>query len=409
MHVGTITFDWYLTDARVIRLVEAAANARCKVDVICLRQPHQKRYEVCDGVHVYRMPMSRGFGRPLPVTILCWCWFLLLAGITVTWLHLRHPYDVIHVHNMPDFLVFSTVLPKLLGATIILDIQDVSPELMAVKARGRFSDLVIRLARWQEHISTAFADYVVTVGWPFEQLLEQRGVPREKLTVIINSTDPRVFPPTLRRPILPETGWQERPFILLYYGTVAERHGLDTAVRALALARYAVPQLRLEIKGQGEYLPEVKQLAEELGVSERVGLHPGTPYKEVAHFVVEADAGIIPYRCDGFTDLLLPTKAYEMAWMHIPIIASDTPAIRSMFRPGSIALCDPASPESFAAAIIDLYQHPEKRAQMVVAASEDYEPYRWELVAERYVQLLADLSQKRVQKQRFIASEEGEL
>jgi Glycosyl transferase 4-like len=85
MHVGTITFDWYLTDARVIRLVEAATDAGCKVDVICLRQPHEKFYEVCNGVHVYRVPMSRGFGRrSLPVTILCWCWFLLLAGVRVT-------------------------------------------------------------------------------------------------------------------------------------------------------------------------------------------------------------------------------------------------------------------------------------------------------------------------------------
>jgi len=83
--------------------------------------------------------------------------------------------------------------------------------------------------------------------------------------------------------------------------------------------------------------------------------------------------------------------------MNIPIIASDTPAIRSMFRPGSIVLCDPASPESFAEAIVDLYQHTEKRAQMVAAAAEDYEPYRWEVIAQRYVQLLEALSGKQAQ------------
>ena len=77
--------------------------------------------------------------------------------------------------------------------------------------------------------------------------------------------------------------------------------------------------------------------------------------------------------------------------MHRPIIASDTYAIRSMFRPESIYLCDPTRPESFAEAMIDLFQHPEKRAAMIVSAAEDYLPYRWELMAETYQQLLRSL------------------
>ena len=394
-HIGTITFDWYLTDARVIRLVEAAADAGYRVDVICLRQPNAKSYEVYNGVHIYRVPMSRGFGRSLPVTLLCWCWFLLLAAVTVTWLHLKRPFNVIHVHNMPDFLVFSTLFPKLLGAKIILDVQDVSPELMAAKANSRLQAVVVPLAKLQERISTTFADHVVTVGWPFEKLLLQRGVPEEKLTVIINSTDPKVFPTSLREPILTETPRASRPFTLMYYGTVAERHGMDIAVRALALALRVVPHLRLDIKGHGEHLFKVKQLTEELGLSDHVVFWESSPYREIVNFIVQGDVGIIPYQCDGFTDLLLPTKAYELAWMHRPIIASNTPAIRSMFRSESIALCDPSSPESFAEAIIDLYQHPEKRASMVANAAEDYEAYRWEVMTQRYQRLLISLTSKR--------------
>src|SRR5579859_7709488 len=198
IHVGTITFDWYPYEPRVLRLVQAAVDAGHRVDVICLRRSHEKVYEVLDGVHVYRMPMSRGFGLPLPITVLIWGWFLLLAGATVTWLHMKRAFDVIHVHNMPDFLVFSALFPKLLGAKIVLDIQDVSPELMAIKAKRFLRGLVIYLAIWQERISTSFANHVITVGWPFEELLLQRGVPKEKLTVIINSADPKLFPPSRR-------------------------------------------------------------------------------------------------------------------------------------------------------------------------------------------------------------------
>lgn len=405
LRVVAITFDWYPYEVRALRTAEAAVHAGYEVDVISLHRPWERRYEVFHGVHVYRMPMSRGVGGSLLSRILQYCWFFLLAGITVTWLHLRRHYDVVHVHNMPDFLVFSALFPKLLGAKIILDVQDVTPELMGAKAKGRHRGLVIRLATWQERFSTAFAHHVVTTGWLFEELLVQRGVPKEKITSILNSADPSLFPSARQCPPPFESAKQGQPLILMYHGTLAERNGLDTAIRALALARRVVPQLRLDIQGDGDYLPFLKQLVVELGVSDSVVFSGICPADKLVDFVVHGDVGIIPYRRDGFAELVLPTKAYEFAWMHRPIIASDTRAIRSMFRSESIVLCDSSKPESFAEAIIDLYRHPEKRAFMAANAAQDYMPYRWELMAERYQRLLVSLCQK--QEQYPIVSNRG--
>ena len=404
LHIAAITFDWYPFHLRVRRLAEAAVDAGYEVDVICLRQSHEKRYEVYNGVYIYRMPMNRSFGPSLPVAILSWCWFMLLAGVTLTRLHLRHPYDVIHVHNMPDFLVFSTLLPKLLGAKIILDVQDVSPELIAAKAQGPLRELLRHLAMWEERFSTAFSDHVVTVGWPFEELLLQRGVAKKKLTNILNSADPKIFPPISRQPVPIESNKDARPFSIMYHGNLAKRNGLDTAIRALALARRTVPHLRLDIRGWGEEWPVLQQLAVDLEVGDHVVFSSAGPAEELADFILHGDVGIIPYQCDGFMELVLPTKAYEFAWMRRPIIASDTRALRAMFRPESIVLCDSTKPESFAEAIIDLYHHPEKRAQLVANAAQDYKPYRWEREAERYIQLLAFLARKPLQERRPIVS-----
>jgi glycosyltransferase involved in cell wall biosynthesis len=407
LRICAITFDWYPFDVLVRRTAEAAADAGYTVDVICLRQPGEIARESCKGVRVHRIPMYRSFGRSLPRTLLDWCCFLVLAGMMVTRLHLRRRYDVIHVHNIPDFLVFCALIPKLLGAKIILEVQDVSPELLAAKAKGRMlRGAIIRFATWQERLSSAFADHVITVGEPFARLLRKRGIPAEKLTIILNSADPKLFPPlriadqsalgAINRPLQGDVSTpsasEERPFILMYHGTVAERNGLDTALRAFALARQVIPHLRFDIQGRGEHLPYVKQLAQALGVSERVVFTDPCSSDELVDFVLHGDVGIIPYRSDGFMDLVLPTKAYEFALMQRPIIASDTPAIRSMFRAESVMLCDPTNPTSFAEAIIDLYQHPGKREQLVASAAEDYRPYRWEIMAQRYQQLLLSLS-----------------
>lgn len=394
--IAVITFDRYPFEPRALRLAEAAANGANEVDVLCLRGAGEKSFEIYNGVHIYRLPMHRSVGGSLPTMVVQWCLFLLMAGIRVARLHRGRRYDIVHVHNMPDFLVFAALIPKLRGAKVILDVQDVSPELMAAKARGALKPLVKRLALWQEHISTSFADHIVTTGWLFEEILVQRGVPQAKITSILNSVDPRVFP-LERLQVAPIR--QDRPFILMYHGTLAERNGLDIAIRAVALARHTIPHLELHIQGDGEQLPYLKQLATELGIQNNVLFTPPSPIDTLADFVAHGDVGIIPYRTNGFAELVLPTKGYEYAWMRRPIIASNTRAIRSMFRPGSIALCDPQRPESFADAIIDLYQHPEKRTAMINSAAEDYHPYQWENLARDYQQLLVTLSSSQGDKQ----------
>src|SRR5436309_15588307 len=96
--VCVITYDWYPHEVRALRSAEAAVSAGYDVAVICLRQPDKKSYEVYNGVRIYRLPVSRCSGGSLLITLLHWCWFLLLAGITVTWLHLKRRYNVVHVH-----------------------------------------------------------------------------------------------------------------------------------------------------------------------------------------------------------------------------------------------------------------------------------------------------------------------
>lgn len=398
LHIATVAYEYCLIHGRVRGLAEAAVDAGHQVDIISLRQPQEKRHEVYEGVNVYRVPLQRGWSSSIPVTIFRWCLFTLMAGITLTRLHLKHRFDVIHVHTMPDFLVFSALLPRLLGAKVIIDVQDASPELMAQKTRGRLRNFVKLLATCQERISTNFADHVVTVGCTGEQVLMSRGVPREKLTSIHNSSDPKLFPPSRRIPPSSQSNKQDAPFILMYHGTVEEWQGLDVAIRALALARHAIPRLRLDIKGFGHQLPAIKQLAIDLGVSEHVVFSDKCPIGEVVDFVAHGDVGIIPYQKGGYMELVLPVKAFEFAWMHKPMIASDTRGMRSIFRPESVAYCDPSKPESFAEAIIDLYKHPEKQTTLIANAAEDYMPYSWETEARRYQQLLVSLRPGKLEK-----------
>ena len=396
LRMAVIIFDPYPYEIRAQRLAEAAADAGVEVDAICLSLDGGARLpDQFNGVRIYPLPMARSIGAPLAVTVVEWVRFLALAAVKVTQLHQRRHYDVIHVHNMPDFLVFAALIPKLRGARVILDVQDVSPELMAAKAGKRLRRLLYTLAAAQERISTAFADYVVTVGWPFEQRLRARGVPQAKLTSFINSADPKVFPASLQGPIPFDARGAHGPFRFMFYGTISRRLGIDTAIRALALARQEEPQLELDIMGSGDDIAAFQALAAELGVRDVVRFRDAVaPGPELADFVVSHDAGIVSYHADGFADLLLPTKAYEMAWLRRPMIVSNTPAIRSMFRPESVMLCDSESPEEFAQAMARLARSAALRTALVANAAHDYERFRWEHERERYNALLQSLVER---------------
>ena len=409
VRVCAITSDCYPQDPLVRRTAEAGARAGNEYHVICSMAEGQQKYELFNGVHVHRIrigtrqgkALGRISARPLMEMLALWTVFAFLSFNKVARLHFKLKFDVVHVHNLPDFLVFAALIPKFFGARVILHVQDVAPELMAVKARGISRTITVALATWQERASTLFADHVLTVGWPFEKPLLERGVPQEKLSSVLNSADPNIF--TVEKRTKPFLGQPtaERPIVLMYSGTCAKRNGLDIAIRAVAKAKSAAPHLRLHLRGSGEFIPYCKQLAQELNIADSVVFLPYGSLESVADFVAQGDIGIIPYRSDGFMDLVLPTKAYEFAVMRRPFIASNTAGVRSLFRPVSVMLCEPSDIDSFASAITELYWHPEKRAQLVASAEQDYAPYRWELMAERYCQLISSLSSGNGTQQRL--------
>src|SRR5262249_59496544 len=163
--------------------------------------------------------------------------FFWLAAVRLTKLHRRRRYRVIHVHNLPDFLVFAAAIPKLRGVPVILDLHDLMPEFYRGRFEGNGSGLgwAIRL---QERLSRRFADHVITVSEQWRTALVGRGVPEGKCSVVMNVADERVFAP---RP----SAASSSEFRLLYHGTVAYRYGLDLALEAVAKVRAEIPEIRL--------------------------------------------------------------------------------------------------------------------------------------------------------------------
>src|SRR5687767_9622407 len=99
------------------------------VDVICLMDDGEPKRQTLHGVDVMRLPLKRRRGGMLGY-VAQYGAFIAMAFAVLAARSLTRRYDVVYVHNMPDVLVLSALVPKLLGAKVILDLHDPMPELM---------------------------------------------------------------------------------------------------------------------------------------------------------------------------------------------------------------------------------------------------------------------------------------
>lgn len=384
-----VVHSYYPADPRVRREAEALVGDGWSVDVVCLRSKGELATEDCGGVRVYRLPVRRHRGGGLAVYLLEYAAFFALASLWIVRLHLRRRYDVLQAHNMPDFLVFTGLIPRLLGARVVLDIHDLVPELYSLRFGAGTRHPVVELTRWVERLSVAFADHVVTAGEPFRRRLVEAGAPPAKVSVVMNSADPGLF-----RPVGADGAGKggNGHFRLVYHGGLFERYGLDVAIKAVGRLREAIPGLSFDIYGEGEALADLARLVRELGLSARVRLRGYVPIDQIPGAVATADLGVVPYRRNHFNDLLYPTKAFEYIALGVPVIVSRTAAVAALFAAVPEMFFEPDDVDGLAARILALYREPEQRERVRLAASAAYSPHAWDSQRRRYVALMRRLA-----------------
>jgi glycosyltransferase involved in cell wall biosynthesis len=375
-----------LGETRVERESQALLRCGYTVDVICLRGPGEQPREMVGGVTVYRLPVRRNKARSAAAQLLEYMLFLLLAAIRLARLHLRWPYRVVQVHNLPDFLVFSALPARIMGARVILDIHDLMPEFFGARFDKSFDSWPVRLVRLQERLACRFADAVIVVSDHWRRTLIGRGVPADKCCVVMNVADDTIFRPPPVEPPLPR---HPNGLRLVYHGNLTWRYGLDLAIRAVEHVRDDIPGIHLTLLGAGDAVDALRALIEELAVGRHVELIPELrSTEELPAIIGAADLGIAPYRNDPFTDGLLPTKLMEYAALGMPAVAARTSAIESTFGGTMVALFEPGDVDDLAGCLLALHHDPSLLANLRAGAVRFNERYNWPEIGATYVALV---------------------
>jgi glycosyltransferase involved in cell wall biosynthesis len=379
-------------EPRVEREAKALIQRGYQVDVICLRNNQEKPFERVDGVDIFRLPVQRHRGVGPAFQMIEYMTFFILAFFRLSLLYFQRRYDSVQIHNLPDFLVFAALVPKLGGARIILDLHDLMPEFFASSFKTGMKSAAVRLLLVQEKLSCWFADHVITVTELWRRSLIRRGVAEEKVSVVMNVADAAIF----QRLPIPVTGAEPKPtnsFNLFYHGTLAHRYGIDLLIEALAKLRSQIPGIQLVIHGRGEYIEELRRQAKELNVESLITFSTQyLPMTDVPRLIQQADLGIVPYRRDIFTDGILPTKLMEYVALGVPVLAADTPIIRQYFSEAMVQYFQPGDANDLARNILWLYEHRDRLAALAQNADQFNQQYSWNRIADSYAETLHRLS-----------------
>lgn len=378
-------------ETRVQREAEALLEAGHDVDVICPRRPDDAPRDTHRGVNIYRVAKRWRRKEGLLAQLLEYIGFFCLASLKLAKLHRQRRYDVVQAHNVPDFLVFTALLPKLTGARVILDLHDLMPEFYQGRSGQAPDSPSVRLVLMQERLCCRFADHVITVTEHWREALIQRGVPPEKCSVVMNLADDRVFQPLPIGRTYSSEG--DSRFRLLYHGGMPARYGLDMILQAVHRLRSQIPGIHLTLVGGGDQLESLKRLANELDLNENhVEFIPGVPVDQLPPLIAAADVGVVPYHGDAFTASLLPTKLMEYAAMGLPAVVARTDAISRYFDESMVEFFTPEDVEGLTLCLLCLYTERERLAELAQGIRKFNERYNWPKESVAYIRMVDRLA-----------------
>lgn len=375
----------YPLDVRVAREVRAALAQGYDVDVFALRQKGEPRQERLDGVRIFRMPFSHRPGAGILSLLWEYVGFTLAASMRVGMRALRDRYEVVQIHNPPDFLILAALVPRFLGARVILDIHDLSPDMFAMRFEKRpGARIVDRMLRAVERWAACHADAVITVHEPYQRELVARGVPARKTSVVMNALDEGLLP------AVDHGAHAAKGFRVVYHGTITPPYGVHLLVEAAALLADEIPDLSVEVYGHGDSLPQIASLSQELGVADRLHLCGRfLPQTEVLERVVGANVGVIPNLANRLNRFALSTKLFEYVALGIPVVSADLPTIREHFSETEILFFRPGDPGSLAETLLAVVRDGPAASARAAAALQRYRrEYSWSANAKRYAAIL---------------------
>lgn len=371
-------------DRRVWQEAITLRDAGYTVSVICpVGGPYTKRYELLEGIHVFRHPLPHEADGALGYAVeygTALFWELLLSIKA----YFKVGFDVIQACNPPDLIFLVAGLWKhLFGKRFVFDHHDITPELYEAKFghRGFFHQLLLFL----ERRTFRLADVSIATNDTFKEIAVRRGgLSPDRVHVVRSIPNLERFKRTAPDASLK----QGRRHLVGYVGIMGAQDGVDLLVEAMADIVHTRKRndVHCLVVGSGTELPHLRRLALLRGVDEHITFTGFLSGPELMQALSTFDVGVIPDPKNGYNDKISMNKVFEYMTLGIPFVQFDLDEGRKIAGKAALYATD-NSPASLAQRLCEMLDdEPARQAQAAEGMKRAARLLNWD--AER-AQLLA--------------------
>lgn len=379
--VCMVVYSYYPMDQRVRREAESLVERGAEVDIICARDNDEGKIGEHRGVRIYRLPLHiRKYKSPTQY-VYQFTLFLLMAAFLLSIKYFKKGYHVVHVHSIPDFLVFCAIIPRLFGAKIVLDLHEMNPEVHAVRLGLPLRHWAVLPILWAEKASTRFAHQAITTNDTRLKIIKRRTGAND-IDVIMNLPKENLYKLRDMSKFIKEWDLQDK-FVLSYAGTLNPERELDVVFKAISIAKKRIPGITLVICGYGDddYIQYLKELILEKELEDNIIFVGYVSLEELLNYVAISNVAISPYANNPSQNLGLPTKAFEYLMVPKPIIMSGLHVMRKTFG-RYVLYYEPSNAKDLADKIFEIFSKENEWNGIAVKAQkaifEKYDPRKME-------------------------------
>jgi len=370
--VCMVVHEYYPKDFRVRRESEALVEEGYQVDVICLKGQFENFKDTWKGVRIHRLPVRRHRGSPLLVYLMEYSTFFFLTSFKLLCLNIRSKFDIIHVHNPPDFLVFVALIPKLFGTKVIFDVHDRVTLLYLSRFGLQENHPFMHFIAFVERLAINFVDSLIVAVNVYKKMFIEIGIPERKIEVVLNTADGKYFYPRKSSNVE-----EDKKLKLFHHGTLVKRYGVDILIEAAGLLKKRGLDFCLEIYGEGDFRSHLDELVKKLKLEKSVFLKGFLQLDYLPEKIAEADLCIVPNRKDAFLDTILPTKLLEYIVMEKPVIVSRTKGVLEFFSENEVTFFEPEDEKDLAEKIVSFIKNPIPFQDKILKAKKKYKDISW--------------------------------
>lgn len=288
-------------------------------------------------------------------------------------------------------------LNKILKIPFIVEINGLKDKEMELQNMPVKSSITPRkLKKWIWRGFFKSAGRIVTVSYGLKKALsEEYGLQSEKIIVIFNGANIDLFKPMNRNKCLKELGFDNKSRYIGFVGNLVPWQGVDQLIKIAPMILEKIPDIRFLIVGDGIMRHELENLANELGIKDKIIFTGFVPHEDVPKYINAFEVCVAPFSGieRNVKYSFSAIKLYEYMACGRPVVTTDVCGIKDEIKKlnlGKVIRADDS--KGLTSSIVELLEDRQLQSTLGEKARNWVtKEHSWKHVAERVTKVCEDV------------------